>query len=236
MLINYSSFKSLKGELEAEGLSRMEVAAETIFAAKNGLDYLVKISGAEAKSDINFLIDLGITSIVCPMIETKFAMSKYMDMLTDGVFLDKGVTIETITAVKNIKEIIETGIYLTGVTIGRTDLTSSWGGNDAESDQTMSMVREVASVAKEAGLKVTMGGSISQKTKDQFLKAPDLMTLIDFIETRKTVMSVFDFIDGDGFVSAMNLEKKLLNKRAASSQRTLDLCKRRVLMLDKRIA
>ncbi len=76
MSIDFSYFFCLKGEFEAEGLSRENVAAEALYAARHGLDYLVKISGAEAKSDVVYLEDLGLRSLVCPMIETPFAMQK----------------------------------------------------------------------------------------------------------------------------------------------------------------
>ena len=45
-------FKSLKGESEAEGFQHSEIATEFAIAAKNGLGYLVKISGAEALIDL----------------------------------------------------------------------------------------------------------------------------------------------------------------------------------------
>ena len=50
LAIDFSRFASLKGEFEAEGLNRVEMAAEAIWAARRGLDYLVKIGGCEAKS------------------------------------------------------------------------------------------------------------------------------------------------------------------------------------------
>ncbi len=72
MEINYSLFKYIKGEFEAEGLTRENIAAEALFAARKGLDYLVKISGAEAKSDIFYITDLGINAIVCPMDRSQY--------------------------------------------------------------------------------------------------------------------------------------------------------------------
>ena len=48
--IDFNYFISLKGEFEAEGLGRDDLAAESLFAARNGLDYLVKIGGCEAKA------------------------------------------------------------------------------------------------------------------------------------------------------------------------------------------
>ena len=38
MKLNYSYFYSLKGEFEAEGSTRQNIAAEALFAARNGLD------------------------------------------------------------------------------------------------------------------------------------------------------------------------------------------------------
>jgi hypothetical protein len=38
MEINYGTFASLKVEFEAEGLTRVDVAAEALFAARHGLD------------------------------------------------------------------------------------------------------------------------------------------------------------------------------------------------------
>lgn len=93
--MNFSRIKSLKGEFEAEGLSRDALASEAALAARHGLSYLVKIGGCEAKSDMHFLMLQGIRSIVAPMIESPFAMAKYQEMLPDGAFDKVGVTIET---------------------------------------------------------------------------------------------------------------------------------------------
>ncbi len=137
LAIDFSRFASLKGEFEAEGLNRVEMAAEAIWAARRGLDYLVKIGGCEAKSDVDYLQKLGIRSLVAPMIESPFAMSKYMDMLADGVFDHVGVTIETFYAVERIDEILDAGTKLTNVTIGRSDLTASFGGSSTNCTETL---------------------------------------------------------------------------------------------------
>ena len=47
--MDFSGIVALKGEFEAEGLSQGSVAAESLFAARHGLPYLVKIGGCEAK-------------------------------------------------------------------------------------------------------------------------------------------------------------------------------------------
>jgi 4-hydroxy-2-oxoheptanedioate aldolase len=222
MDINYKIFELIKGEFEAEGLTRVDVAAEALFAARQGLDYLVKIGGAEAKSDLYYLADVGITSIVCPMVETEFAMQKYMEMLPQGVFEHIGVTIETVTAVSNIEKILENGNYLSDVTIGRTDLTASFNGASVESERTVDMVKAVARKSKADGLRVTMGGSITKKTRELLKADKELRELIDFVETRKVVICVERFLDDMVLIQALKLEEILLNRRLNEPRRTLD--------------
>jgi citrate lyase beta subunit len=234
MEINYSLFECLKGEFEAEGLTRQDVAAEALFAARKGLDYLVKISGAEAKSDIYYLADLGVNAIVCPMVETEFAMSKYMEMLPAGAFEHIGVTIETITAVANIESIIRQGKTLTELTIGRTDLTASWGGKSVEDPRTIEMVKTVAKAGRAAGLKITMGGSISRGTRELLQSDAELRGLINYVETRKAVMPVENFLQEDTLAHALQLEEVLLRRRAKESERTLPAVNSRLAALSKR--
>lgn len=234
MDINYGLFAFLKGEFEAEGLTRQDVAAEALFAARQGLDYLVKISGAEAKSDVYYLADLGINSLVCPMVETEFAMSKYMEMLPAGAFEHIGVTIETITAVANIDGIIREGKHLTELTIGRTDLTASWGGDSVESPRTIDMVKTVARAGRAAGLKITMGGSISRNTRELLKNDAELRGLLHYIETRKAVMPIANFMEEDTLAHALKLEEVLLRRRAQEAERTLPAVNSRLAALTKR--
>jgi 4-hydroxy-2-oxoheptanedioate aldolase len=218
-------FISLKGELEAEGLTQTQVAREAIIAARNQLDYLIKIGGSEAKNNLQYLIDIGVTSVVVPMIETSFAMQKFIKMLPKDTFEHVGVTIETITAVENVDSIIDVGTALTEITIGRSDLTASYNGTDVESEKTINMVKKVARKAKDRGLKVTMGGSVSKNTVQTLITDSELFDLIDFIETRKVVMKVENFIQSGAIEQAVafeliNLENKLaINEIAVLSDK-----------------
>jgi citrate lyase beta subunit len=230
-----SGFVSLKGELEAEGLTQIEVAREAIIAAKNGLDYLIKIGGAEAKSDLQYLVDIGITSVVAPMIESPFAVQKYMEMLLEGAFEHVSVTIETITAVENCETIIDNGTKLTEVTIGRTDLTASYNGKDVESERTIAMVKRVARKAKSKGLHVTMGGSISKRTVETLLADSELYELIDYIETRKVVMKVEEFIKPGALENALAFELAILESKLNSNEIAVESAKKRKTALSSRL-
>ncbi len=211
----YSRFVSLKGEFEAEGLTRDEVAGEALFAARKGLDYLVKIGGCEAKSDIVFLQQVGITSLVAPMVETAFAMKKYMAMLPDGAFHHIGVTIETFTAVENIEAILDAGVKLTDVTIGRSDLTASFGGAGVNCAETIEKVKIVARAGKARGLEVTMGGSVNAETRALLRADQELTELLSFIETRKAIMPSAGFVQDGALEAAIDAEVDLLMLRSA---------------------
>ena len=210
--MDFSKIVSLKGEFEAEGLSRDSVAAEAAFAARNGVPYLVKIGGCEAKSDMRFLIQIGVRSLVAPMIESPFAMRKYQEMLPQGEFDHIGVTIETIDAVRRIDEILDAGTKLTEVTVGRTDLTASYGGNSVESDETIDMVKKVARAARERGLKTTMGGSVNRGTRELLSRDAELCELITCVETRKCVMPVQKFVSNGALETAFEIESTLLDR------------------------
>lgn len=235
MSVDFSYFRSLKGELEAEGLSKIELAGELVFSLRNGLDYLVKFSGSEAISDLNYLQRIGVLKVVCPMIESPFAMEKYMNAITGRGFQDIGVTIETKTACGNLKEILEMGEHLTEVTIGRSDLSSSMGISNVEDHKIINIVELVAEESKKQGLDVTMGGGVSLKTINTLQKNQKLFDLIDCVETRKSVIDKEVFMDPDALKNAINLEMTLLENRRKSLKKTLDIVDFRVGQLSKRV-
>lgn len=233
--IDFSRFASLKGEFEAEGLNRIELAAEAIWAARRGLAYLVKIGGCEAKSDIDYLQKLGIRSIVAPMIESPFAMSKYMGMLPDGAFDHVGVTIETFHAVDRIDAILDAGTKLTNVTIGRSDLTASFGGSSTNCAETLEKTLKVARSAKARGLEVTMGGSVDSKTREILRAGHELATLLDAVETRKIVMTLPMFMQDGTFEDSIRAECELLDIRMRPLEASLNAMRKRRASIQSRL-
>lgn len=233
--MNLSRIVSLKGEFEAEGLSRDTLAAEAAWAARKGLPYLVKIGGCEAKSDMRFLMMQGIDSIVAPMIESAFAMSKYQQMLPEGAFKHVGVTIETISAVERIESILDAGVKLTEVTVGRSDLTASFGGSSVNSPETLEMVKTVARAARVRGLKTTMGGTINADTIKVLNQDAELRDLIASVETRKCVMPVEKFLEPGALEDAFAVESALLEMQIAAYGAIGDSARARSVALRERL-
>ena len=236
MQIKYELFDSLKGELEAEGLSKIEIAGELVYALRNGLEYLVKISGSEANSDITYLSRIGAKRLVCPMIESSFSMDKYMEATSERGFSHLGVTIETGVAVNNIETILDAGAQLTEVTIGRSDLSSSIGiKGSVEDKKILDMVIRVAEAARTRGLRVGMGGGVSVKTKEMLSQNQDLASLLNFVETRKAVIPIDVFLNEDALSHAINLELDLLKSREKSLVRTIDQVSGRIKSIKSRL-
>ncbi|CAM3246585.1 HpcH/HpaI aldolase/citrate lyase domain-containing protein [Sphingomonas antarctica] len=234
-LAQVAAFASLKGEFEAEGLSREELAVEVAWGARRGLDYLVKIGGCEAKSDLLFLERLGVTSVVAPMIESAFAMSKYMGALPGNYFHEVGVTIETKDAVERIEAILDAGTKLTNVTLGRSDLTASIGGAGVDEDETMDMVRTVGRAAKARGLEVTMGGGVNVRTRDLLARDAELAALLTSVETRKVVIPVAAFLESGTLERAIQIELALLDLHTGPAACGLDKARARSSQIRERL-
>ncbi len=206
----FANFLSLKGEFEAEGLTREEVAVEALYARRNAVAYLIKIGGCEAKSDVDYLLRLGVDGVVAPMIESPFAMEKYMGILPAQGFASVGVTIETSDAVDRVEAILEAGTRLTSVTIGRSDLTASFRGDGVDAPATIALVKRVAAAAHRRGLEVTMGGGISAQTRRLLRDDAELAGAIAAVETRKVVIAVDRFLTDGVLEAAIDVELELL--------------------------
>lgn len=225
--IGMNSFSGLKGEFEGEGIARNDLIFEFGLSLSQRLSYLVKIGGCEAKSDVAFLTSIGVTAVTAPMIETPFAMSKFMAIDGLSEFSHIGVTIETIDAVNNVVDILEAGDYITDVTIGRSDLSRSLNVFDVESPKIFNHAMKVATIAKQRGLYVTLGGSIGFKTRNNLLEASEFTDLIDFVETRKVIMTTQSFLKDDALESALAFECTLLERQINNCTSIMAACKDR---------
>ena len=161
------------------------------------------------------------------MIESPFAMRKYQEMLPDGAFDHIGVTIETTDAVRRIDEILAAGTGLSEVTVGRSDLTASFGGTGVDSAETVAMVKTVARAARARGLPTTMGGAINAQTIALMRTDDELRDLVHSVETRKCVMLVDRFLEAGALETAFAVEGALLDMQLASHGTVVDAARQR---------
>lgn len=187
----------VKAEFEAEG-TRMDEALrlkEVLMKADLGLT--LKIGGCEALRDMYEARVIGVSRIVAPMIETPYALRKFLSAVNLAFPKDEqeevefAVNIETVTACRHFDEMLtmpEIG-NLDGIVIGRVDLACSLGltRDHINSDDVFDLTKELAVKAKSRRLDVVIGGGVGADALPFFRALPD--GHLDRYETRKVIFS-----------------------------------------------
>ena len=211
----------IKAEFEAEGARIDELVSLRNIVAKADLNFVIKIGGCEAIHDMNQAKILGATGIMAPMIETPFAMSKFMSA-AKRVYGDESdeiewiINAETKTCLANYKEIVEKGKnFLKTVTVGRSDLSASMGidRGEIESSPVFDATKELLLISKKYGFITNFGGNIGVESIPFILK---LVDIAERFETRKVIIRVDDNYDRirNAIATALNFELQyLINKK-----------------------
>lgn len=214
----------IKAEFEAEG-TRMEEAMrlKDVTSAVPGLGLNIKIGGCEAIKDMFDAIGLGAQRIIAPMVETPYALQKFIRaaQLVYGDELDQVeilVNIETYAAYQCFQQMLAIPEikFLNGIVIGRVDMVGSMdlNRNQVNSQQILDMSLDLAKQAKEHGLKVVVGGGVSVDSIPFFKAFPE--GYLDRFETRKIIFSCPEAIQNPemAFIKAVQFEIMWLkNKR-----------------------
>jgi hypothetical protein len=191
------SVVGVKAEFEAEGTRSEEAMRLKEVSLNAGLEMTIKIGGCEAIKDMFDAASLGTRHLVAPMVETPYALKKFLgavktafdgDQRDDMNFL---INLETITACKNFDDMLKLPNIdeLDGIVMGRVDLTGSMGLNrdSANSQEILDLCLSMAAKAKAKGKKVVVGGAVSVHSIPFFRAFP--AGHLDRFETRKVVFS-----------------------------------------------
>ena len=161
-----------KAEFEAEGTRTDELLRLLEIAHRADVDIALKVGGCEAIRDLLEAKQFGVRYIIAPMVETPYALSKYIsaigkvfseDERTETDFL---FNLETITAYNHLEEMVALASGspgCDGVVFGRVDFSGSIGlGRDGiESEPITTRAEAAAAVCKQAGLDFVVGGAVS---------------------------------------------------------------------------
>ena len=204
---------SIKAEFEAEGSRKDElIMLRDFIETVGGIGLIIKIGGCEAVHDLDQCKLLSATGVMAPMIETPFAMDKFCKAFNkvygEDVKVERIINAETKTCLEYFDDILEHGKnFLTGVTVGRSDLSASMGieRKDIESEPVFNASREFVMKAKSKNLTTNFGGNIGVESIPFVIK---MSPYIDRFETRKVVISKSDNAEflKKAIISALNFE------------------------------
>ena len=214
----------VKAEFEAEGTRLEEALRLKEVVTRAGLDLSIKIGGCEAIKDMYDARTIGVAAIIAPMIETPYAMKKYVKA-THFVFPEEErkevkflINTETITGFNNLNDIIAAEEFseLAGVVLGRVDMTGSMGltrediNSDAIYNIAYTMSEKMLGVRKD----LVIGGGVSAHSLPFFKNLP----YISRFETRKIIFdakkALQDSNADKGILKAVGFELMWLrNKR-----------------------
>jgi hypothetical protein len=219
-------YVSVKAEFEAEGTRPDELLRLVDIARSANLPLTVKIGGCEAIRDLLESKQIGVRYVVAPMVETSYALSKFIAAKTaiftpeeaeDTEFL---FNVETTTAFNNRNSILELAggnPGVDGVVFGRVDYVGSLGAHrdSINTDAVTERIVEVARECRTRGLDLVVGGGVSRDSVAA-LKTIRTEHLTRF-ETRKVVFSAAALDQPNieqGLLAAVHFELLwLMNKR-----------------------
>lgn len=161
-----------KAEFEAEGTRTDELLRLLEIANKADVGLALKVGGCEAIRDMLEAKQFGVRYIIAPMVETPYALSKYI-RAKDNVFSkeeQEDVTflfnLETITTYENLQSMLALAAAepgCDGVVFGRVDFSGSIGTGRAgiESEEVTTYVEKASQACLTAGLEFVVGGAVS---------------------------------------------------------------------------
>jgi hypothetical protein len=237
--------EGVKAEFEAEGTRTEELMRLKEICLAADVTLTLKIGGCEAVRDMYDARAIGVNFLVAPMIETAFALQKYLRAI-DVVFpkdeqenVDFLVNIETKRAVDNLDSMMnvpEIG-KLDGIVVGRVDLVGSMGKDRSfvDTDDILSITSSVLGKAKQKNMTFVVGGAISVDSLPFLKKLP--AGKLDRYETRKVCFQCPQALGAnatEGITKAVGFELLWLQNKRNYYKTISEEDNKRIAMLEAR--
>ena len=213
----------LKAEFETEGTSAEEALRLTNIATMAGVDFSLKIGGCGAIKDLYDAKEAGANIIVAPMIESAYALKKFVDAVKI-VFMSETpkilINIETKTGFENLDEIFSAEDFreVDGIVFGRTDMVNSLelSIEDVNKKRIFNMAKKLSLKAQKAGKIFIVGGQINAQSVS-FCKS---LPYLSGYETRKIIFDAPNTLFSDdaqeGILKALEFEMLWLKNKQES--------------------
>ena len=184
---------AVKAEFEAEGTRPDELLRLLELARRADLKVVLKIGGCEAVSDLLASRLYGVDHVIAPMIETRYALSKYIDAKNKTYGEDAGGTqflfnLETEATLGNLDAMLPLAASgVDGIVFGRVDFTLSRGlpRKAVNTREITDAVLVVAQACADNDLELVVGGSVSPEAVPALREFRRIR--LDRFETRKVV-------------------------------------------------
>jgi len=235
----------VKAEFEAEGTRLEEALRLKEVITKAGLDLTIKIGGCEALKDMYDSRSIGVTRIVAPMIESAYALKKYIQSARKAYpaeerdTVDFLVNIETISGYNSFDEMLAIPEVkeLDGIVLGRVDMTGSlgMGRDDINHDRIFEIANDLLPKAKKHGMECVIGGGVAKESIPFFKRLTE--GVLDHYETRKVIFECPGALQSDpekGILKAVGFELMWLKNKRDFYGFIFDEDKQRIVMLEGR--
>jgi 4-hydroxy-2-oxoheptanedioate aldolase len=236
----------VKAEFEAEGTRTEELMRLKEICLAAGTSLTLKIGGCEAVRDMYDARAIGVDHLVAPMVETRFALQKYLRAI-DTVFprdeqeeIEFLINVETRLAVESFDEMLKMPHIsrLNGIVMGRVDLVGSMGldRKAMNTDRIFQLVVPLFKKAKERNMTCVLGGGIAVDALPFIRAIPS--GLVDRYETRKICFSCPDALQMDaeqGILKAVRFELLWLQNKRSYYKTISEEDDKRISMLETRL-
>ena len=235
---------AIKAEFEAEGTRPDEFLRLLELTQRADLKVALKIGGCEAVSDLFATHIYGIDYVIAPMVETDYALSKFIDAKNKTHGPEKGRTeflfnLETETTLQNLDSMLPRAkAGVDGIVFGRVDFTLSRGlpRGAVNERQITDAVLIVARACAEHDLELVVGGSVSVDAIPALREFRAVR--LDRFETRKVIFdgSAAEAADIEaGIANAVDFELAWLRNKRDYYTRIAAEDSARIAMMEKRV-